>query len=160
MCYTVVMDSEIDEERLKFGRLVRSIRLDRKMTLKQVADRLKVTVPAIIAVEKGRRATGENLACRLAEAFDLLEGGRSNFMRMSVTTRLRDRLTGVAGRVPPELTHCLVELLSEAGIDPCNIGTIVCHRNPGKLPSGKCGLEIVSNDGKGIVCVINILPGR
>lgn len=123
------------------------------MTLKQVAGRLKVTIPAVIAVEKGRRATGDNIARKLADAFELPVHERSDFMQMSVATRLRDRLTGVAGRVPPEVTHCVVNLLRQSGVDPADIRRVDVGKWSGKTSEGSV-LEIELHDGKKAICTL------
>ena len=110
------MKQDVVHARTQFGAHVAGLRHERKLTLVELATAIQVTHPAVVAVEKGRRAVGDNLAMRLAEALEIQGEAREKFLLMAASTRIKQRLVGSANQAPPTLTHFLVNLLQQQGV--------------------------------------------
>lgn len=55
----------------EFGRLIRKIRIDRSLLLKEMADRLGVTSAYLSAVELGKKNIPQDLVNKICEVFNL-----------------------------------------------------------------------------------------
>jgi transcriptional regulator with XRE-family HTH domain len=107
-------------DRREFGRRLREIRLDRPLSLKQLAGRAGVSLSALGRYERGRTVPGLDAAVALAEALDVsidyLATGKGPGRLNSSSSSLLERIIQAIESLPRELRECLAALfLGESG---------------------------------------------
>ena len=101
---------------MDFGEYVAELRKANGMGVVELAKAVHLTHPAIVAVESGQRAVGDDLAGRLLLALQVNECDREEFMLKAASTRIHRRLVGSANEAPPTLTHYLMKILGLQGV--------------------------------------------
>jgi DNA-binding XRE family transcriptional regulator len=110
------MRDSILNSRRQFGALIATLRHQKKLTLVGLGKLLGLSHPTIVAVEQGRRAVGNELAGKLADALGVRQQDRQEFLFKAAATRINDRLIGTARVVSPAVVHFTVNMLGLAGI--------------------------------------------
>jgi transcriptional regulator with XRE-family HTH domain len=106
-------------ERRKFGERLRGIRTDRKLSMKQLAGKVGMSVTALGRHERGRAVPGLDVAAALAKALDVsidyLAIGEDP-RRSSPASSLLERILQAIDGLPRELRESLAALfLGESG---------------------------------------------
>lgn len=101
-----------------FGALLKAMREDASLTLRQLSDMSGVKHPIISAMEHGRRRCGPRAAEQLADSFfgpDQCEN-RKIFLYSAVSTLKPRGVTEDARQFPPAILDCVAAELRGAGI--------------------------------------------
>jgi transcriptional regulator with XRE-family HTH domain len=106
----------IDQSRTGFGKYLKRLRTDRKMTQASLKEASGVAATLISAYEHGERVVGPEVAVKLADAMQLQDCERDRFLMGAASTRRRDRLVGEARDLPPELVNYVPRMLPKIGI--------------------------------------------
>lgn len=114
-------NSSIDQCRTDFGKYMKRLRNDRKMTQASLKRITGVAATLISAFEHGERAVGPVVAEKLATGLQLEEWERERFLLGAAKTRRKDRLINEARHLPPEILNYVPKLLPIVGIDPSKI---------------------------------------
>src|SRR5438045_2344684 len=103
-----MITEEVRKGRLRFGGLVRERRLAKGFTQVALGKLIGLCHTNIVAIEKGRRAVGNQLAQKLLDVFALGCREREPFLMLAAATRINARLLEFAKNVHPELIHYAV----------------------------------------------------
>jgi transcriptional regulator with XRE-family HTH domain len=114
-------NESIDQYRTDFGKYLKRLRTDRKMTQAYLKKVTGVAATLISAFEHGERAVGPEVAEKLATGLQLEEFERERFLIGAAKTRRKDRLINEARHLPPEVLNYVPRMLPNAGIDPNKI---------------------------------------
>jgi len=114
-------NSSIDQYRTDFGKYLKRLRTDRKISQVHLQRTTGVAATLISAFEHGERAVGPLVAEKLATGLHLEEWERERFLIGAAKTRRKDRLINEARHLPPEILNYVPKLLPSVGIDPSKI---------------------------------------
>lgn len=111
----------IDQNRTDFGKYMKRLRTDRKISQVSLQSTTGVAATLISAFEHGERAVGPLVAEKLATGLQLEEWERERFLLGAAKTRRKDRLINGARHLPPEIINYVPKMLPNIGIDPSKI---------------------------------------
>ncbi len=114
-------NNSIDQYRTDFGKYMKRLRTDRKMTQASLQAATGVASTLISAFEHGERAVGPEVSEKLATGLQLEEWERERFLIGAAKTRRKDRLINEARHLPAEILNYVPRLLPSVGIDPTKI---------------------------------------
>ena len=114
-------DYSLDFYRTNFGKYLKLLRTDRKMTQAFLQTASGVAATLISAFEHGDRGVGPEVAEKLAAGLQLNEYERERFLMGAAKTRRRDRLMTEARELPPEVLNYVPKMLPGLKIDPAKI---------------------------------------
>ncbi len=114
-------NNSIDQYRTDFGKYMKRLRTDRKMTQASLQAATGVASTLISAFEHGERAVGPEVAEKLATGLQLEDSERERFLIGAAKTRRKDRLMYEARHLPAEILNYVPKMLPNIGIDPSKI---------------------------------------
>jgi transcriptional regulator with XRE-family HTH domain len=107
----------VTESRTNFGRILKTYRSRRNLTLRQLQELSGVNYTLVSAFEHGERAVGADTAARLAGGLGLAGDERQRFLFAAAATRRKDRLVGYARLLAPELLNFVPKVLAGSGLN-------------------------------------------
>ena len=108
--------------RMRFGRQLRQLREQARLSLRDLAQRAHLPHSVISAIEAGEKTTGPRLAEKLADALNLFSAApRLEFLVQAAGTRKRDKLIESSQHVAPEIINYLPWRLRAEGLDPAGL---------------------------------------
>jgi transcriptional regulator with XRE-family HTH domain len=173
-------NSSMDQYRTDFGKYMKRLRTDRKMTQAYIKKATGVAATLVSAFEHGERAVGPEVAEKLATGLQLEEWERDRFLIGAAKTRRKDRLINEARHLPPEILNYVPKMLPTVGIDPTKIiGADIWKSGDNKdkylgnrldrqyatlraamTGMGSYDLLHVVADGERYVCALLVVPAR
>jgi len=124
-----------------FAEMLRCLREDRSLSLRELAKRSGVNHSNIVKFESGKRRCGMNSALKLADALGMGTWQRAEFMRKAQDV-FRGHSVNLDQVYPQLLYERLDAILRNSGLAPDRIGDIASN--------GKDDITIVGRDGKRI----------
>ena len=114
-------NNSIDQCRTDFGKYMKRLRTDRKMSQVFLKKATGVAATLISAFEHGERAVGAEVAEKLATGLQLEDPERERFLIGAAKPRRKDRLINEARKLPAEIINYVPKMLPNIGLDPTKI---------------------------------------
>ncbi len=114
-------NNSIDQYRTDFGKYMKRLRTDRKMTQASLQAATGVASTLISAFEHGERAVGPEVSEKLATGLQLEDSERERFLIGAAKTRRKDRLINEARKLPAEIINYVPKMLPNIGLDPTTV---------------------------------------
>jgi transcriptional regulator with XRE-family HTH domain len=135
----------MSDERKQFGKLLRRLRDDDRLTLRELAKRSKVPFTGISAIEHGRAIAGMKTATKLADGLKLRAELRDSFiLAASISSRKVNPAQGDSSPIAPFL-RALPWIMQRIGQEFGEFAEVSICNLP-ELPEGKSDVVILFED--------------